>query len=112
LGECNKIHSLALRSEYEKASAKRDYEYEEEVRHYYRFVVLLFCCQILQYLQSFIKDNERKIELAKKRLEMQEKNPELEAKVCKLELLVSVYSVKMNYLLYSYCFIRLRLYMS
>jgi len=36
---------------------------------------------VLQYLQSFIKDNERKIELAKKRLEMQEKNPELEAKV-------------------------------
>ena len=36
---------------------------------------------MLQYLQSFIKDNERKIELAKKRLEMQEKNPELEAKV-------------------------------
>ncbi|XP_065899388.1 putative RNA-binding protein Luc7-like 1 [Dysidea avara] len=65
LGECNKIHSLALRSEYEKATTKRDYEYEEE---------------ILQYLQSFIKDNERKIELAKKRLEMQEKNPELEAK--------------------------------
>ena len=36
---------------------------------------------MLQYLHSFIKDNERKIELAKKRLEMQEKNPELEAKV-------------------------------
>lgn len=35
----------------------------------------------MQYLQSFIKDNERKIELAKKRLEMQEKNPDLEAKV-------------------------------
>ena len=39
---------------------------------------------MLQYLHSFIKDNERKIELAKKRLEMQEKNPELEAKVWSL----------------------------
>ena len=87
LGECNKIHSLALRSEYEKATTKRDYEYEEEVRCYYYFssgLLSFFCYQILQYLQSFIKDNERKIELAKKRLEMQEKNPELEAKVCYL----------------------------
>ena len=50
-----------------------------------------FCCQILQYLQSFIKDNERKIELAKKRLEMQEKNPELEAKVCNLNFVVLYY---------------------
>lgn len=32
LGDCNKTHSLALRAEYEKASANRDYEFEEEVQ--------------------------------------------------------------------------------
>ena len=35
LGDCNKIHSLALRAEYEKASANRDYEFDEEVNCYY-----------------------------------------------------------------------------
>jgi len=54
LCDCNKIYS---RLEYEKASTNCDCEYEE----------------ILQYLQLFIKDNERKIELAKQRLEMQGK---------------------------------------
>ncbi len=63
MGECMKVHSLAMRDEFERASLKRDYGFEEEV---------------LEYLQSFIKDNERKIELAKKRIESVEDSPELE----------------------------------
>ena len=34
------------------------------------------------YLQSFIKDNERKIESAKKRLTATQETPEMEEKVC------------------------------
>ncbi|XP_019850344.1 PREDICTED: putative RNA-binding protein Luc7-like 2 isoform X2 [Amphimedon queenslandica] len=54
MGDCNKIHSIALKNEYERAQQRRDYHYEEEV---------------LEYLQSFIKENERKIETNKKRIE-------------------------------------------
>ena len=52
-----------MRDEFEKASVRRDYGFEEEV---------------LDYLQSFIKDNEKKIEIAKRRIENVEDNPELE----------------------------------
>ena len=42
LGDCNKIHSLALRAEYEKASTNRDYEFDEEVN----------CCDHKQKLKD------------------------------------------------------------
>ena len=67
MGECTKIHSLTMKDEYERASAKRDYGFEEEV---------------LDYLQGFIKDNEKKIEIAKRRIENVEDSPELEKLVC------------------------------
>ena len=63
MNECTKVHSLAMRDEFEMASLKRDYGFEEEV---------------LIHLQGFIKDNERKIEIAKKRIESVEDSPELE----------------------------------
>ena len=66
LADCPKVHSLTLKEEYEKASKKRDYHYEEEV---------------LEFLRSFVRDNERKIESAKKRLDLVEDNPDMEAKV-------------------------------
>ena len=62
MGECLKIHSIALKEEYEAASENRDYHYDEEV---------------LDYLKSFIKDNERKIEINKKRIDSAEDDPAL-----------------------------------
>ena len=66
MGDCTKIHSVGLKEEFEDASKKRDYHIEEEV---------------LAYLQSFIADNERKIESAKKRLTLTQESPGLEEKV-------------------------------
>ena len=66
MGDCPKVHSLALKADYEKASLKNDYHYDEEV---------------LDYLRSFVKDNERKIEANKKRLELADENPDMEVKV-------------------------------
>ena len=63
MNECMKIHSLAMKDEYERASERRDYGFEEEV---------------LGYLKDFIKENERKIEIAKRRIESVEDNAELE----------------------------------
>uniref|UniRef100_UPI00358F5CE2 putative RNA-binding protein Luc7-like 1 isoform X2 n=1 Tax=Myxine glutinosa TaxID=7769 RepID=UPI00358F5CE2 len=53
LGECPKIHDLALRADYEIASKKRDYCFELDA---------------MNHLKSFIADCDRKTELAKKRL--------------------------------------------
>ena len=64
--ECPKVHSLTMREEYKSASQKRDYHFEEEV---------------LEFLRSFLRDNERKIEGNKKRLELTDKTPEMETKV-------------------------------
>jgi RNA-binding protein Luc7-like 2 len=64
IGPCGKIHSEALRADFEKESQKKDYRIEEEV---------------LDYLKDFIVKNERKIVTNKKRLEAEE-SPELEAK--------------------------------
>ena len=36
----------------------------------------------MDFLKSFLLDNERKIESAKKRLDATEETPEMEAKVC------------------------------
>ena len=55
-----------MREEYESASQKRDYHFEEEV---------------LEFLRSFLRDNERKIEGNKKRLELTDETPEMETKV-------------------------------
>lgn len=53
LGECTKIHDLALRADYEIASNDRD---------------LFFELDAVDHLESFIADCDRRTELAKKRL--------------------------------------------
>lgn len=53
LGECKKIHDLALRADYEKASQSRDYGFEMDA---------------FKTLQDFVNNSDRKIELSKKRL--------------------------------------------
>lgn len=63
MGECDRIHSITMKESYEEASRSRDYHFEEEV---------------LDYLKGFLKDNERKIEVNKKRLDSAEDDPELE----------------------------------
>ena len=52
-----------MKDEFEKASLKRDYRYEEEV---------------LEFLKRFLSENERKMEWNKKRLESEEDTPELD----------------------------------
>ena len=54
-----------MKEEYEGASKNRDYRFEEEV---------------LEYLKAFLAENDRKIEMNRKRLDLTEDNPELEAK--------------------------------
>ena len=66
LPECTKVHSVTMKTQFEEASKKRDYRIEEEV---------------YAYLQSFLKDNDRKIEGAKKRLTLTQETPEMEEKV-------------------------------
>ena len=63
MGDCAKVHSIAMKEDFERASQKKDYHFEEEV---------------LEYLNSFIKENERKIELNKKRIENVEEDTEQE----------------------------------
>uniref|UniRef100_A0A8C9RSP0 LUC7 like 2, pre-mRNA splicing factor n=3 Tax=Scleropages formosus TaxID=113540 RepID=A0A8C9RSP0_SCLFO len=53
LGECMKIHDLALRADYEIASKQKEYFFELDAT---------------EHLQSFIADCDRRTELAKKRL--------------------------------------------
>uniref|UniRef100_H3D5M7 LUC7-like (S. cerevisiae) n=1 Tax=Tetraodon nigroviridis TaxID=99883 RepID=H3D5M7_TETNG len=53
LGECTKIHDLALRADYEIASKERD---------------LFFELDAVDHLESFIAECDRRTELAKKRL--------------------------------------------
>lgn len=64
LGECPKVHDLALRADYEKASLNKDFGYEVDA---------------LDHLQTFGADADRKTELAKKRLA--ETQEELSAEV-------------------------------
>ena len=60
---------MTMKTQFEEASKRRDYRVEEEV---------------YAYLQSFLKDNERKIESAKKRLTLTQETPEMEEKVMAL----------------------------
>ncbi|CAL8332810.1 unnamed protein product [Merluccius merluccius] len=53
LGECVKVHDLALRADYEIASKQQEYFFELDAA---------------EHLQSFIADCDRRTELAKKRL--------------------------------------------
>ena len=53
LGECKKMHDLALRADYEKASKAKDYAFELDA---------------FKTLQEFVNNSDRKIELSKKRL--------------------------------------------
>lgn len=64
LGECPKIHDVALRADYEQASKNRDYYYDIDA---------------MEHLQSFIGDCDRRTELAKQRLA--ETQEELSAEV-------------------------------
>jgi len=53
LGECQKLHDLALRADYEAAAKTKDYYYDIDA---------------MEHLESFIGECDRKVELAKKRL--------------------------------------------
>ncbi|XP_028406697.1 putative RNA-binding protein Luc7-like 2 isoform X2 [Dendronephthya gigantea] len=53
IGDCRKVHSAALKADYEAASKSRSYGYELDQ---------------MEHLQAFIKECDRKIVLAKKRL--------------------------------------------
>merc|ERR1719350_546248 len=64
LGECPKIHDLALRADYEAAAMQKDYFYDVDAG---------------EHLKSFIEDCDRRTELAKKRLA--ETQEELSAEV-------------------------------
>ncbi|XP_071514450.1 putative RNA-binding protein Luc7-like 1 isoform X1 [Panulirus ornatus] len=64
LGECPKVHDLALRADYEQASVTKDYYYDIDA---------------MEHLQSFITDCDRRTESAKKRLA--ETQEELSAEV-------------------------------
>ena len=68
LPECDRVHSETLRQEYNDAVKTRDFHFDEEV---------------LEYLRGFLRDNDRKIESAKRRLAQSEDSPEMEAKVRK-----------------------------
>lgn len=64
LGECPKLHDLALRADYEAAAAKKDYFYDLDAQ---------------EHLQNFINECDRRTEQAKHRLA--ETQEELSAEV-------------------------------
>ncbi|KAK7112725.1 putative RNA-binding protein Luc7-like 1 isoform X2 [Littorina saxatilis] len=53
LGDCPNVHDLALRADYERAAANKDYYYDIDA---------------MEHLQNFIGDCDRKTEMAKRRL--------------------------------------------
>uniref|UniRef100_A0A1Q3F3S9 Putative rna-binding protein luc7-like 2 n=1 Tax=Culex tarsalis TaxID=7177 RepID=A0A1Q3F3S9_CULTA len=53
LGECPKVHDLALRADYENAAKTKDYYYDVDA---------------MEHLQAFIADCDRRTDAAKKRL--------------------------------------------
>ncbi|XP_062589738.1 putative RNA-binding protein Luc7-like 1 isoform X1 [Saccostrea cucullata] len=71
LGECPKIHDLALRADYEQASRRKDYYYDIDA---------------MEHLSSFIADCDRKTELAKRRLKetQEELSEEANGKVAEM----------------------------
>ena len=95
LGECPKLHDLALRADYEAAAKQKDYFYDVDVSKYIytrdriegfliqrNCVITLLRFLLLQageHLKSFIEDCDRRTELAKKRLA--ETQEELSAEV-------------------------------
>lgn len=99
LGECTKIHDLALRADYEIASKERDLFFELDVSDgglLPRSALLgdagvkvfsdsfsFFLLKAVDHLESFIAECDRRTELAKKRLaETQEEiSAEVAAKV-------------------------------
>ncbi|GIY05106.1 putative RNA-binding protein Luc7-like 2 [Caerostris darwini] len=64
LGECPKLHDLALRADYESAAQKKDYFYDVDA---------------MEHLQNFINECDRRTEQAKRRLA--ETQEELSAEV-------------------------------
>lgn len=76
LGECPKVHDLALRADFENASRTKDYYYDVDVsRIAVRpnilaeiFFIIIFFFKAMEHLQAFIADCDRRTEAAKKRL--------------------------------------------
>ena len=83
LGECPKIHELALRADYQQASKTKDYFYDVEVRktvlQFLKSISFTFVFQATEHLNAFIQDCDRRTDLAKKRLA--ETQEELSAEV-------------------------------
>ena len=83
LGECPKIHELALRADYQQASKTKDYFYDVEVRktvlQVMQNISFTFVFQATEHLNAFIQDCDRRTDLAKKRLA--ETQEELSAEV-------------------------------
>ncbi|XP_063681055.1 putative RNA-binding protein Luc7-like 1 isoform X3 [Bolinopsis microptera] len=69
LGECPKVHSEALRADFDEANKKKNYGFEKEA---------------LALLDDFLRTCDRKVEAAKKRLEDQELDPESESRANKV----------------------------
>ncbi len=75
LGECPKVHDLALRADFDAASKKKDYYYDIEVGRKFHIFVFIFkkniflrISQAMEHLQAFIADCDRRTEAAKTRL--------------------------------------------
>jgi len=82
LGECSKMHDLALRADFETASQTKDYFYDVDA---------------CEHLKSFIDDCDRRTELQKKRLaETQEElSAEVTSKMEKVHNLQETIAVKL-----------------
>ena len=72
LGQCPKLHDLALRPDFEKASKTKDYYYDVEVSviiiYKSSYNKKLYYFQAMDHLQAFIADCDRRTDAAKKRL--------------------------------------------
>lgn len=84
LGECPKIHDLALRADFEKAQQSKDYFYDLDVsyirfRPFFTIEMMEITFQAMEHLQAFIGDCDRRTEAAKQRLA--ETQEELSAEV-------------------------------
>ncbi len=77
MGNCNKVHDLALKADYEKALLKRsDYNFEYDVREpqakpFFYLVIAFFTFLFLKALatiEKFLNESDRRKEIAKARL--------------------------------------------